>query len=87
MQEIDYTIPRDGEEFRIVKSGYVCGKVELSYKTPKKNIAFSIDCDVLRAYHKDTLFVRFSKTNPIPLNGIVYTIIAHQIDIIPRGIR
>lgn len=31
MQEIDYTIPHDGEEFRIVKSGYVCGKVEFLY--------------------------------------------------------
>lgn len=28
MREIDYTIPHDGEEFRIVKSVYACGKVE-----------------------------------------------------------
>jgi len=36
MQEIDYTIPHDGEEFRIVKSGYACGKVESFSKKQKE---------------------------------------------------
>lgn len=38
MQEIDYTIPHDREEFRIVKSVYACGKVERNNKKYPVNI-------------------------------------------------